>query len=214
MLLTGAWHYCPDTSYHIVETSDQEEPCEPCKRQREWKRQREEAERERQVKLEQKRRERKRASAQASRKRRKEREQEDRRRAEQGLPPLEVQKVRPVDDFINYQGHRFQTRKDQYGKPEVYCLTCEATWSRPPRRGCAGRKTYRDWAAIPGHLKTQTQLFRLHLKPAEGQEAAAVIDGAFDRYSLYDQNACVPVVRKPEVKKQKGRREMKEGKKP
>jgi hypothetical protein len=27
------------------------------------------------------------------------------------LPPLEVQKVRPVDEIINYQGHRFQTRK-------------------------------------------------------------------------------------------------------
>lgn len=197
MLLTGAWHWCPDHWYpYPVETPDLEEPCEHCQRQREWKRRAEEIERARQEKIEQERKEHRRTSAKAYRQRRKEREQENRRRAEQGLPPLEVQKGRPGEDVFKHHGHHFQRQKDQDGRYEVHCLRCDATWSRPPRCYCAGVKTYRGWTVIPPHLKTRTQLRKLHLQPAKGQKAAAVIDGAFDRYPLYDQNACVPRERK------------------
>lgn len=197
MLLTGAWHWCPDHWYSfVVETPDLDEPCANCQRQREWKRKAEEAERARQEKIERERKEHRRAYAKEYRQRRKEREQENRRRAELGLPPLEVQKARPVEEIFTYQGHQFQRRKDQYGRSEVYCLKCDAVWSRPPRCYCAGIKTYRSWQAIPAHLGTRTQLLKLKLTPAKGQKAAAVIDGAFDRYTLYDKNACERVERK------------------
>ncbi len=201
MLLTGTWHRCPDSPYHIVETPDLDEPCENCKLQRKWKRQREEAERARQERIERERKERRRAYAKAYRRARKEREQENRRRAELGLPELPQKMARPVEEIIHYHGHQFQRRKDQYGRPEVYCFKCEAVWSKPPRCYCAEVKTYRSWTAIPEHLKTRTQLLKLQLKPAKGQKAAAVIDGAFDRYRLYDKNRCVPVERKRRQKK-------------
>ncbi|MHB8596685.1 MAG: 3'-5' exonuclease [Ktedonobacteraceae bacterium] len=201
MLLTGAWHWCPDAPYQIVETADQEEPCTFCKQQREWKHQREEAERERQAKLLQKRKEYRRAYAKDYRKERREREQENRRRAELGLPELPVRRVEPVEEIIHHYGHEFERRKDHYGRPEVYCLKCEATWSKPPRSSCAGMKTYRSWAFIPTHLKTRTQLSKLHLKPAKDQKAEAVMEGSFGRYSLYDQHLCVPVERKQRARK-------------
>ena len=201
MLLIGAWHWCPDHWYpYIVETPDLEELCEHCKRQREWKHQAEKAERVRQERIEHERKERRRVYAKECRQRRKEREQENRRREAVGVPPLEVQKARPVEEIFTYQGHHLQRRKDQYGRPEVYCLRCDAVWSKPPRCYCAGVKTYRSWLAIPPHLKTRTQLLKLKLKPAKGQQAAAIIDGAFDRYGLYDQNTCVPVERKARKK--------------
>ena len=53
---------------------------------------------------------------------------ENQRRAELGLPPLEVQKARPIEEIINHHGHQFQRVKDQYGRYEVFCLKCEATW--------------------------------------------------------------------------------------
>ena len=197
MLLIGVWHYCPDSPYHIVETQDLEEPCENCKRQREWKRRQEEAERARQERIERERKEHRRAYAKGYREARKEREQENRRRAEQGLPPLEKPSKPPVEAVFIHNGHQFQRQKDQYGRPEVYCLKCEATWSRPPQGYCATIKTYRAWSAIPDHLKTKTQLLKLKLKPTKNQKADAVLENSFgDRYRLYDQNACVPVERK------------------
>jgi len=202
MLLIGAWHWCPDHWYaFVIETPDLDEPCANCQRQREWKRQAEEAERARQEKIERERKEHRRAYAKAYRQRRKEREQENRRRAELGLPPLEVQKAQPVEEIFAHKGHQFQRRKDQYGRYEVYCLKCDAVWSREPRCYCAGIKTYRSWQAIPAHLKTRTQLLKLSLQPAKGQKAAAVIDGAFDRYALYDQQTCVPVEHKQRSRK-------------
>jgi DNA polymerase III subunit epsilon len=199
MLLTGTWHWCPDHWHtYIVETSDMEEPCANCKRQREWKRQAEEAERARQERTLRERKEHRRAYAKAYRQRLKEREAENSRRAELGLPPLEVQKPQPVEEIFTYQGHQFQRRKDQYGRPEVYCLRCEATWSRPPRGYCATIKTYRAWNAVPDHLKAKTQLFKLGLKPTKNQKADAVLENSFGgRYRLYDQHACVPAERKP-----------------
>lgn len=193
MVLSGAWHRCPDSPHHIVQTPDREEPCANCKRQREWKRKMEEESRLRKEQIERERKMRRSASAKAYRQRRKEREQENRRREALGLLPLEASQVKPAEEIIQYQGHQFQRRKDQYGKPEVYCLKCQATWSRLPRCFCAEVKTYRSWTAIPEHLKTRTQLLKLHLKLSKDQEAVAVIDGAFDRYRLYDKNACVPV---------------------
>ena len=201
MLLTGSWHRCPDSPYHIVETPDLDEPCENCKLQRERKRKLEEAERARQERIELERKEHRRAYAKDYRKARKEREQENRRRSELGLPELPQKTARPVEEIIHYYGHQFQRRRDQYGRPEVYCLKCEAVWSKPPGCYCAEVKTYRAWTAIPEHLKTRTQLLKLQLKPAKGQRAAAVIDGAFDRYCLYDKNGCVPVERKHRQKK-------------
>lgn len=193
MLLTGAWHYCTDSPYHIVETSDLAEPCENCKQQREWKRKREEAERARQVKIEQERKEHRRAYAKDYRKKRKEREQENRRRVELGLPPMEVQKARPIEEIIPHRGHQFRRVKDQYGRYGVCCITCEATWSAPPRCYCAGVKAYRSWTAIPEHLKTQTQLLKLKLKPDKEQKHDAVMEGSFERYYLYDLKKCVAI---------------------
>lgn len=204
MVLTGTWHWCPDHWYpHSVETPDLEELCEHCKRQREWKRQAEEAERARKARSEHERKERRRASAREYRQHRKEREQENRRRATVGLPPLEAPSKPAAETLFKHRGHHFQHQKDDGGRPEVYCLRCEAVWSKPPRCYCAGIKTYRCWQAVPPHLKTQTQLRKLKLKPAKGQKAAAVIDGAFDRYSLYNQTMCVPVERKQRSKKSK-----------
>ncbi len=204
MLLTGKWHRCSggycSFSSNIVKSPHLDEHCEHCQRQREWKRRAEEIERARQEKIERERKEHRCAYAKEYRQRRKEREAENSRRAELGLPPLEVQRAQPVEEIFTYQGHQFQRRKDQYGRPEVYCLRCEAAWSRPPRGYCATIKTYRSWQAIPPHLKTQTQLLKLKLQPAKGQKATAVIDGAFDRYSLYDKNACVPMEHKARKK--------------
>ncbi len=202
MLLTGAWHRCPDDPYHIVQTPDLKEPCENCQRQREWKHQRAEAERTRQVRIEQERKEYRRTYAKAYRKACKEHEQENRRRAELDLPPLEVKKVRPAEEIIHHRGHQFERRKDTYGRYEVYCLKCEAIWSKPPHRNCAGIKAYRSWIAIPAHLRTRTQLSKLHLKPARGQKPEAVMEGSFDRYYLYNINTCVPMERQQRAGKQ------------
>jgi hypothetical protein len=201
MLLTGAWHYCPDSPYHIVETSDLAEPCENCKRQREWKRKREEAERERQARIEQEQKEHRRAYAKDYRQKRKEREQENQRRAELGLPPLEAQKARPIEEIINHHGHQFQRVKDQHGCYEVFCIICEATWSTLPQCYCAEIKTHRSWTMIPEHLKTQTQLLKLKLKPDKEQKHEAVMEGSFDRYHLYDKNKCVPILPKKRPRK-------------
>ena len=113
-----------------------------------------------------------------------------------GLPLLE-QKARAVDEIITHRGHQFRRVKDENGRYAFFCSTCEATWSALPRCYCAGIKTYRSWIAIPEHLKTQTQLLKLKLKPAKEQKAEAVMDGSFDRYYLYNKNMCVPISPKP-----------------
>lgn len=203
MLLTGVWHYCPDSSRyysHIVHTSDPDEPCENCQRQREWRRKQEEAERERQARIEKERKERKRENAKAYRQRRRDREHENQRRAEQGLPPLEEAKKAPVDEVFAHHGHLFQRQKYDDGSYGLYCSKCDASWSNKlPGGNCAEIKTYRSWIMIPKHLKTRTQLLKLRLKPAKGQKAVAVVDGSFDRYPLYEQSICVPVERKHHV---------------
>jgi DNA polymerase-3 subunit epsilon len=184
MLLTGAWHYCPDSPYHIVKTPDLAEPCEHCKKQREWKRLREEAEQLRQAKIEQERKERRRAYAKDYRKKRKEREEENRHRVAMGLLPLEVKKDKPEKEIITYHGHQFRQVKENSGCSALFCIICEASWSSLPRCFCAGIKTYRSWSAIPEHLKTRTQLLKVKLKPAKGQKPEAVMDCSLGRYSL------------------------------
>lgn len=205
MLLTGAWHRCPQHPYTIVTTADVDEVCDDCKRLREWKRKQEEAERERQERLSRERKERRRQAAKAYRTRRKAREQEKRRRAELGLPSLEEEEQRaakPVDPIIRYHGHTYEPRTYPDGRSGVYCLTCEATWSSIPRCWCAGIKMYRSWSAILPHLKTRTQLHKQKLKPAGDQPPAAMIEGFRGRYSLYDETMCVRVERTPSGKKQ------------
>ena len=76
MLLTGAWHRCPQHAYNIVTTADVEEVCEHCQRLREWKRKQDEAERERQERIASERKERRRQAAKEYRTRRKARENE------------------------------------------------------------------------------------------------------------------------------------------
>ena len=190
-------------SYHIVETPDLEELCQDCKQEIERKLRWEKAERERKLKWEeaelareQQRKEARRAYAREYRKRRKERERENAERKAAGLPPLEVQKSEPTDAIINHHGHQFLRRKDEQGRPEVFCLKCEAIWSRPPQVYCAGIKTYRTWIFIPKHLMTRTQLHKAGLKPAKDQKLEAVMVGSFDSYSLYDKEKCVPIKRK------------------
>ncbi len=202
MLLTGAWHWCPDHWYaFVVETSDLDEPCAHCQRQREWRRQAAETERVRQERMAQERKERRRASAKAYRQRRKEHEQENRRRAELGLPALEGQKRQPVEQIFSHRGHRLERQRDDDGKPEFACLTCEGVWRKPPVRWCAGVKVYYTWPSIPEHLKTKTQLLKLHLEPAEHQRYCAMMETAFDRYDLYDQRECIPLVKRKSGKK-------------
>ena len=197
MLLTGSWHWCPDHWYaFVVETPDLEEPCEHCQRQREWKRRAQEAERERQARLERERKERRRVYAKEYRQRCREREEEKRRWAALGMLPLEIQKAKPVEVLFSHNGHQFQCRKDEDGRSELHCLKCDAAWSKLPRCSCAGIKTYRAWTAIPEYLMTRTQLLKLKLKPAKGQKAAAVMEGYFGRYRLYNRHFCVPVEQK------------------
>ncbi|EFH79611.1 3'-5' exonuclease [Ktedonobacter racemifer] len=194
MLLIGAWHRCPDPrcphiTYNIVQSPDLGERCPDCQRRYEWRRQVEEAERERQERIARERKEHRRAYAKAYRQRRKEREQENRRRAELGLPPLEDPKPAPADKIIKHLKHEFERVKYDDGSSGLHCRICDASWSRLPRCWCAGIKTYRSWIYIPKHLKTRTQLLKLRLKPAKNQKPAAVVDGAFDRYNLYDETA-------------------------
>lgn len=210
MLLIGAWHYCPapmrSANYprHIVETPDLEELCQDCKQEIERKLKWEEAERKRKLKWEeaekvreQQRKEARRAYAKEYRKRLKERKRVDAERIAQGLPPLETEKkLEPADTIINHHGHQFLRRKDEQGRSEVFCLKCEAIWSRPPQVSCAGIKTYRAWVFIPKHLMTRTQLRNAGLKPVEDQKPEAVIVGSFDSYNLYDKEKCVPIKRK------------------
>ncbi len=202
MLLTGEWHRCPNTrpfDVHIVKTADQNELCEPCQRQRMWRLQQEEAERARQERIQQERKENRRQYNSDYRKRKKEREVENRRRAEQGLPPLDVQKP-VVPEFFDHHGHHFQRIKHEDGSIELHCLKCDASWSREPRSWCADLKTYRNWMSIPAHLKTRTQLLKIKLKPAPEQKAVAVVEGSFDRYYLYKVADCVAVQpRKPQT---------------
>jgi DNA polymerase-3 subunit epsilon len=214
MLLIGAWHYCPapirSANYprHIVETPDLEELCRDCKQEIERNLRWEEAERERKLKWEeaervreQQRKEARRVYAREYRQRRKERERENAERLAQGLPPLEVEtKPEPVDAIINHHGHQFLRRTDEQGRPEVFCLRCEAIWSRPPQVYCAGIKTYRAWVFIPDHLMTRAQLRRVGLKPVKEQKPEAVIVGSFDSYSLYNKEKCVPIKQKKKVR--------------
>jgi hypothetical protein len=189
---------------HIVETPDLEELCQDCKQEIERKRRWEEAERERKLKWEeaekvreQQRKEARRVYAKEYRKRLKERKCVDAERKALGLTPLETEKKsESVDTIINHHGHQFQRRNDEQGRSEVFCLRCEATWSRPPQVYCAGIKTYRAWVFIPDHLMTRTQLRKAGLKPAKEQKPKAVIVGSYDSYSLYDKDRCVPIKRK------------------
>lgn len=55
---------------------------------------------------------------------------------------------------------------------------------------------YDRWEEVPPHLKTRTTLNRLGLRPARGQQPAAVIQRTFRRetwaYALYDVGQAVP----------------------
>lgn len=199
MLLTGAWHYCPNSShslrYRIVETPEIDQLCSDCQRQLDWRRKIEEENRLREERLERERKEHRRAYAKEYRQRVKERRQVNTERAAQGLLPLEVKKPEP-DAIINHRGHQFQKSKDDYGRPEYLCIRCEAVWSSLPRVGCAGIKTYRAWIFVPGHLMTRTQLLKVRLKLAEGQKPEAIMNGSLDSYYLYDKAKCVPVKRR------------------
>jgi DNA polymerase III epsilon subunit-like protein len=204
MLLIGAWHSCPSSShsyqYRIVETTDIEQLCNDCQRQLDWRRKIEEENRRSFERLERERKEHRRAYAKEYRQRVKERKRVNAERAAQDLPPLETKKPEPVDAIINHHGHQFQRRKDEQGRPEVFCLKCEAIWSRPPQVSCAGIKTYRAWVFIPKHLMTRTQLRHAGLKPAKDQKPEAVIVGSYDSYSLYNKEKCVPIKQKKKVR--------------
>lgn len=51
---------------------------------------------------------------------------------------------------------------------------------------------YRNWDDVPDNLATKTQLSKLGLKPAKGQQPAAIKTGGYDTYDLYDVNQAVP----------------------
>lgn len=58
----------------------------------------------------------------------------------------------------------------------------------------ATKPEYTDWDNIPEHLKTKTQLGRLKLRPAEGQEEVAYMVNHYRRqtWSLYDMAHAIP----------------------
>lgn len=51
---------------------------------------------------------------------------------------------------------------------------------------------YRNWDDVPDNLATKTQLSKLGLKPAKGQEPVAIKTGGYDNYDLYDVSQAVP----------------------
>lgn len=51
---------------------------------------------------------------------------------------------------------------------------------------------YRNWDDVPDNLATKTQLSKLGLKPAKGQQPVAIKTGGYDTYDLYDTNLAVP----------------------
>jgi len=110
----------------------------------------------------------------------------------QGLPPLE-KPTRPDPDVpFEHHGHLFQRERMEGGKSRVICARCNGFWVSPPRTWCNKLPTYWDWARIPEHLKTQTQLKKVHLKLAPEQRHEAYMENSYNRYQLYDQNKCIP----------------------
>lgn len=51
---------------------------------------------------------------------------------------------------------------------------------------------YRNWDDVPDNLATKTQLGKMGLKPAKGQEPVAIKTGGYDNYDLYDVSQAVP----------------------
>lgn len=51
---------------------------------------------------------------------------------------------------------------------------------------------YRNWGDVPENLATKTQLGKMGLKPAKGQEPVAIKTGGYETYDLYDVSQAVP----------------------
>lgn len=52
--------------------------------------------------------------------------------------------------------------------------------------------TYRRWVDVPARLKTRTQLNEMGLRPAKGQEPAAIFDSRNGDWKLYDLALAIP----------------------
>lgn len=196
MLVMKLYHYCPGKGHRyqkrVVETSDPTELCHDCKEQQRWRAIMAEEERKRQEKLAAERKEYKKAYSKAYRERKKEEARVNKERADQGLPLIE--KPIPPDPYAPFtsNGHHFQREKLDNGQTRVVCSICTGWWSRPPKTGCNGIKTYWSWKSIPKHLKTKTQLKQLHLKLAPDQPHVALMETSYSQYALYDMEKCAP----------------------
>ena len=170
-----------------------EEMCEHCQRQAKWKREAEERERERQARIERERKEARQAAQARYRERKKERDAENRRRAEQGLPPLEPPKrPEPALHFTD-NGHHFTRSKDEHGRPLVTCSLCLQVWRRPPVTHCLKLPTFAGWEAKPADWHTRTQLGRLKMQAIDWSRPSGYVITMKDTYKVYDIANCKPV---------------------
>lgn len=73
------------------------------------------------------------------------------------------------------------------------CSTCRWEWKSKPQTLCPGVPRY-DWGDVPDHLKTQTQLGKMGLKPAKEQQPEACVysQSKTDYYWLYDIVQAIP----------------------
>jgi DNA polymerase III epsilon subunit-like protein len=195
MLLLGKWHYCPGkycSLPNIVQSPDLDEQCEHCQRQEQWKREAEGRDRERNERMARQRKEARKASQARYRERRKERDAENKRRAEQGLPPLEKpQRSEPEQEFTD-NGHHFTRGKDAQGLPIVTCSLCLQTWRRPPVAHCLKLPTFAGWECKPKNWHTRTQLGKMKMQ-ADWSKPAGYVVTMKDTYPIYNQATCTPV---------------------
>lgn len=202
MLLTGLWHFCPNSKQqnnHLVKTPDVEELCEGCQRQARWKREAEERERERQARIERERKEAKKASQARYRQKKREEKAENERRAAQGLPPLEPPKrPEPEREFMD-NGHHFTRGKDSQGLPIVTCSLCLQTWRRPPVAHCLKLPTFTSWESKPADWHTKTALGRLKMQAIDWRKPSGFVITMKATYPIYDQALCTPIEKKHAV---------------
>jgi hypothetical protein len=73
------------------------------------------------------------------------------------------------------------------------CSKCQWKWRSKPQSLCPGILRY-DWGEVPLHLKTQTQLSKIGLKPTKEQPPAGCVysHSKSDYYWLFDQRQAVP----------------------
>jgi DNA polymerase-3 subunit epsilon len=83
-------------------------------------------------------------------------------------------------------GHQLE----RVGSRGYRCALCTWTWTRPPQSLCPGVPRFGWWPDIPEHLRTQTQLRQMGLKP--GGPVRGCTSGHDQWIWLYDAREAVP----------------------